>query len=330
MDNQLQGWVRRTLQSALFNESKMPSLLAEASQYRPLTSVCHSSGAAVALSTGWIWKSLTPAYQMKRAALIKVWKQSLNLEIKKLRAQTGKAKFPAGLEKSALLVEDWTQRLEGFWKHLTSMQENEAHMHLHCAKLAVRLTLHGFRGVDDLAGLQDKAITRISEVPREQTLLAKIVKEVDFLASQARVERLRRRLGMPEPSQGGPKSAHNIAGTLTVQRLGSLEESNRELQGQLGLSFQAGPRAVTEAMAVAKQKGQTKMVQEALADREEEIRLQGQRKSLPQVAAGLRAWHGFAVTVLNYDDAATIPPDSTDASPNSSAAFQMETAQPTT
>ena len=47
-------------------------------------------------------------------------------------------------------------------------------------------------------------------------------------------------------------------------------------------------------------------------NREEEIRLQSQRKSLAQVAAGLRAWHAFAVTILDYEEQATIPPDSAD------------------
>jgi hypothetical protein len=193
-----------------------------------------------------------------------------------------------------------------------SMQEHEAHMHLHCAKLAVRLILHGFRGVDDLAGLQPTAVARISDVPREQTLLTRIVTEVNYLAAQARSERLRRRLGVPEHSNRGPKSASDIADTLTPERLQSLEESNQQLQQNLGIQIQAGPRAVTRAMAAAKQKGQAREVLEALAAREDEVRLQSQRKSLAQVASGLRAWHAFAVTILDYDELATIPPQSTD------------------
>ena len=74
------------------------------------------------------------------------------------------------------MVDEWAARLENFYQHLSSMQEEAAHMHLHCAKLAVKLTLHGFRGVDDLAGLQPKAIARISDVPREQTLLSRVVR----------------------------------------------------------------------------------------------------------------------------------------------------------
>jgi hypothetical protein len=89
-----------------------------------------------------------------------------------------------------------------------------------------------------------------------------------------------------------------------------LEESNAELQASIGLQLAAGPRTAIRTMAVAKQRGQAREVLEALANREQELRLQIQRKSLPQVASGLRAWHEFATNVLDYDPQATIPPSS--------------------
>jgi hypothetical protein len=49
-------------------------------------------------------------------------------------------------------------------------------------------------------------------------------------------------------------------------------------------------------------------VEKMMTDRELQLRLSQQRKSLPQVAAGLRAWHLYATGVHGYDEKATLPP----------------------
>jgi hypothetical protein len=148
--------------------------------------------------------------------------------------------------------------------------------------------LAGFCSIDDSAGLQKSAIERLTTVPREQTLLAFTVRSMEFLAAQSRPERLRMRLGLPDPEGKGPRSAADIAATMTPENLNTLEQSNRELQEALGVQLQGGPQMAIQTLAAARQRGQVLEVQEALTNREQELRMHGQRKSLAQVAAGLR------------------------------------------
>ena len=49
-------------------------------------------------------------------------------------------------------------------------------------------------------------------------------------------------------------------------------------------------------------------VEEVLLARASALRMEGKRKSLPQVAAALRCWHAFAAEVLGYPESATLPP----------------------
>ena len=109
------------------------------------------------------------------------------------------------------------------------------------------------------------------------------VRQMDFLAAHSRMERLRSRLGVLEPEGQGPRSAGEIAATLTPENLNSLQESNEELQASIGLQLSSGPRLVISTVAHSKQQGQAREVQEALENREQEVRLQSQRKSLAQV-----------------------------------------------
>ena len=311
-DAQLQAWVRRVLQAANFDKTKLPSLLSEAQQYRPLAAVAHSSGAGVALSTAWLWDGLTEPQQKKRLALLRAWKAHIKVETDELKRRVGAARLPPGVKKGALMEKDWEKRLQAFTRYLSAMNGEEAHLHLHCARLAARLTLAGFAEVEDVAGMQPAMVQKLTDIPREQTLLTQFVHQMDHLTAQARMERLRRRMGMPEPEARGPRSAEALASTLTTENLESLRQSNAELQQSLGVRVDGGPRSAITSLASAKRKGMAMEVQEALRNRELELRLSSQRKSLPQVAAGLRAWHAFATEILDYDAAATIPPQSTE------------------
>jgi hypothetical protein len=308
--NRMQGWVTRVMQATLLDKAKLPQLLSEASQMRPSATVTHSTGAVIALRSDWIWEGIGEAQTRKRMALLKVWKLAVTKEIATQRSKFGKATWPPNLRRSELLEKGWKERLFDFERHLKSMQPDEAVMETHCCRLATRLLLAGFKAVEDLAGLPTPSIEKITMVPREQTLLTKVVHEMNWLAAQGRVERIRRSMGLQQPEKSGPRSAIQIAATLTPQQLASLEKSNEELQQQLKVQLDKGPRRAIDSMVKARERGQTKELQEMLANRETELRLSSQRKSLPQVAAGLKAWHIFATGVLQYSAEATLPPES--------------------
>ena len=63
------------------------------------------------------------------------------------------------------------------------------------------------------------------------------------------------------------------------------------------------------ALAKARERGKGAAVTQVLEQRESALRLKGQGKSLPQAAPGLRCWHAFATTFLDYGDLAMIPPE---------------------
>ena len=304
------SWVTRVMQAGLRDTSKLPVLLSEASQFRPTATITHCTGAGIALNSEWIWESLSPGQSRKRTALVRVWRLAVSKEISDMKRAHGKALLPAGLRRSQLMEKEWVERLKEFARHFESMQDEDRHMTLHCSRLATRLLLAGFRLISDLAGLPAAGVEKITNVPREQTLLTKVVYEMNELAAQSRVERMRRSMGLQEPAHMGPRSAMQIAATLTPEQLHALEKSNEELQQLLQVKLDAGPRAAMGALIRAKERGQTAEMQEMLVNKEHELRLSSQRKSLPQVAAGLKAWHVFATQILGYSDEATLPPES--------------------
>ena len=61
------------------------------------------------------------------------------------------------------------------------------------------------------------------------------------------------------------------------------------------LKFQHGVLKVRAA-------GKAAQVIRLLEQKERELRLENQRKSLPQVASGLRCWHAFGTALLDYDE----------------------------
>jgi len=193
------------------------------------------------------------------------------------------------------------------------------HEEQECAKLAVKLVVNGFRHMEELEGLPMSAIQKLTECPKEQAMLTQGIRVIEDLAFAARAARTRQALGLRSPNKSGPCSAGELADTLSPEALGSLEKSCKELEASLGVQLgwedekdgmkvRQGPRASAVALAEAVNAGRKDEVTRVLQLREDTLRLEAQRKSLPQVAAGLRCWHVFAASVLGYQEAATIPP----------------------
>ena len=85
----LKGCVSRVLQAALLDTTKLNALLTEAAQYKMSSILLRVTGAGPAVATAWIWSSLDPARQRKRAQLEQTWRQQMQEEIKEVKAKFG-------------------------------------------------------------------------------------------------------------------------------------------------------------------------------------------------------------------------------------------------
>jgi len=119
------------------------------------------------------------------------------------------------------------------------------------------------------------------QTPKELSILAMTVREMDTLLAQARVQKVRHSLGVLDPAESGPRSASELAATLTPQELAQLMNSNTELQKQIQVRISDGPRATLAQLIEAKKRGQAEQVLELLNQRELATRLQQQKRSLP-------------------------------------------------
>ena len=108
---------------------------------------------------------------------------------------------------------------------------------LECTRLAVRLVLAGFKMVEELEGLPESSIDRLTNVPKEQAILSQAVRTVGELGFSQRTQRTRRDLGLMELDRQGPLSADEVATGLSPEELERLESSNKILEAQLGIQI---------------------------------------------------------------------------------------------
>ena len=317
-ESMLRNWTANVLQAALLDTTKLPRLLTVAGQHRMTTLVLRSTGAGAVLGADWIWQSLTSWQQKKRAENLKNWRMQIRAETDACRTKWGKVSIPSGLLKSVLLDGGWKAHLTDLRRWL-SMLSLGPHEEQECAKLAVKLVVDGFKHMEELEGLPMSAIQSLTKCPKEQAMLTQGIRVIEDLAFAARAAKTRQALGLRSPDKPGPCSAGELADTLSPEALGTLETSCKELETFLGvqlgwenekddMKIRQGPRASAVALAEAVSAGRKDEVTRVLQLREDTLRLEAQRKSLPQVAAGLRCWHVFAASVLGYQEAATIPP----------------------
>ena len=318
-ETQLKEWTTRVLQAAMLDTTRLPKQLTEASQYAMRATTLRVSGAGPILAAEWIWRSLTPAQQTKRAQILRKWKTQLQKEKEEMKAKHGKVSYPPGAPQSLFLSSAWKSQVNDLREWLCMISSEGFDDDQPAARLAVRLVASGFRYTDDLEGLQPGAVTQITAIPKEQAMLLQAVRVVDELAFETRHKRARRAAGLDDLAKIGPRSAFEIAAGLSPEALKGIEQSNaameKELDVQLGwhvvddtLQARTGPRATTVALAKARARGESTTIMRFLEQKEHELRMETQRKSLPQVASGLRSWHAFATCILDYDESATLPP----------------------
>ena len=316
--NQALAWVERVLQSAMMDNTNQGSLLTRAHQLKPSMAILHTTGMGVALNSSWLWAGLTPTQDKKRRELAVQWQASVRQEKQDHKGSGAKGWLDPCLKKSLLISQEFKVRLEEMQQWLFTLSDDEA-LVPYTSRLAIKLLLQGFRSIDDLNGLMSEAVLKITDIPREQALLCKAIELVREVAQKRRSKQLRQELGLQDVETSGPRSAEQLAAGLTPEALEQLEVSNQELEKSLNISVgwerqdgclvKSGPRQTTAQLAAAVKSGQGMMVTAFLGQRELELKLETQRRSLPQVASALRCWHRFAVDLLSYGEEATLPPD---------------------
>ena len=108
-------------------------------------------------------------------------------------------------------------------------------------------------------------------------MLAKAVHDMDTLQAQARAKQLRQSLGVALAQDSGPRSVWELAATMTEDELQLLEVSTQEMQQQLGIAIDKGPRAATQQAIAARKAGHGDTVDKMLKDRELQLRMSQHR-----------------------------------------------------
>jgi len=301
----------------MMDNTNQASLLTRAHQLKPSMAILHTTGMGVALNSSWLWAGLTPTQDQKRRELATQWQATMRQEKQDHKDAGAKGWMDPSLKKSLLISQEFKVRLEEMQKWLFTLADDET-LIPYTSRLAIKLLLRGFRSIDDLNGLMSEAVLKITDIPREQALLCKAIELVREVAQKKRSRQLNQELGLQDVEASGPRSAEHLAASLTPEALGQLEVSNQELEKSLNISVgwerqdgclvKSGPRQTTAQLAAAVKSGQGMMVTAFLAQRELEVKMETQRRSLPQVASALRCWHRFAVDLLSYGEEATLPP----------------------
>ena len=106
-------------------------------------------------------------------------------------------------------------------------------------------------------------------------------------------------------------SAEVFAATLSPAHFEACQQAWDAQCSELQL-FDAGATPTAVISQVGKSRAQPAEIRALLEARAAQLRLGAKKGSLKAVASGLRAWHTFAQTVLEYPANATLPPRSAD------------------
>ena len=176
--------------------------------------------------------------------------------------------------------------------------------------VAVAVALRGFEKLEDLEGVaQEETATWISS-PAGAALLRKLTHKV-WLGSVRRRAQERAATAAEEALQTQPACAEAFAASLSEEQQGAAERAvanQFEEAGVVGLGSSLRPHAATAALEAARDQGHD--VLQLLDRRGAQLQLETRRRSLGSAASALRAWHGFAVAMLGYEAARTLPPRS--------------------
>ena len=178
-------------------------------------------------------------------------------------------------------------------------------------EIASRLcAVQGFTSLQALDGSSVEELKLFVSKPATIAALRRLLQAAqDFGERQAANKKRRRLLGMPQvAAPGTSSSADTFAANLNTEEIARFEAHACSALQAAGLkdSDELAPRARVAAYAAAKAQGAN--VAQVLALKVEELRMEPLRRNIKSIASALRMWHFFAMTILGYEAARTLPP----------------------
>ena len=221
-------------------------------------------------------------WRARRAALLKQWRTHSSSD--RSGTKSAPAKPFGGRAPSDFLMKVHQLR------DSLQLMEASAVCELWHLEAALVLVSKGFEQLQQLDGLYRKDLKSWSDNARVQTLL---FKALDAVTNAETVKRARISSGQPKL-----EAQHISADAVACQANEFWAEAD-------GLNVSpGGPRDRVAALA----KIQAHEAQRMLEIKAASLKASTQKRSLASVASGLRCWHQFAVTVLQYRPEETLPP----------------------
>jgi len=213
----------------------------------------------------------------------------------------------------ALKAKSYRAAIQEFVTWLLAVDPEPVEGHI-ARRVAINLVNHGFTSWSHLNGLVPEDFANLNLLPADVALLARaIAKACRVLEAEHTV--------LPTAASGcnlplAPEVRHNkgadadvVAASFSPEVLQQAEnEWFKEANsiGVAGLGVSLTPAAAISALGTAKLSGHC--VQPLLEQRVATLKRESNKKSLASVACGLKSWHAFAVSVLNYSHGSTLPP----------------------
>ena len=300
---------------------KLASCIQQLAKLHPTVEVLQTSGIGHLVADRHLWSLAGHIVQRRADALQARWRAAFK-HTKVASSSLGTSGPPkpfGGWESRAFL-----SFVKGFEKEAaaTSPETDRA---LRRA-VAVKAVLLGFTCFNQLAGTAEEDVIHFIPSPAARALFMRMA------ARSAGVrEACRKRLDYVVSSQAAASSsssspsswstsststassslasAQTLAATVKAVDPDKLQDAISKVMHQWEVPTRKGtPTAMVAALAAAQQQGEP--VQQVLLAKAAANRLDCKRASKSQVASALRLWHSFAVEVLAYDPAVSLPPQS--------------------
>lgn len=289
LDTQLaraQAWVEATLETWLIGcPDGLTKAITSAERLVVSKPILRKTGAGLLLATDLLWCAVDSRWQARRAKLVSVWKRSVQDDTGPVR---GKPVCPFRGLKPRGFKDAFADLLEAIRDKQLQVPTSWEH------RAVFTLMAKGFLHISHLEGVYPEQVRRWTDVPRVQTLLISAVQ----LANQHNQAKRQRKFSSGREDLGA-------VSTLSSEQVASSLAAFAPATGAW-CPENGGPAKVLASL----QAMPAQAAQAALQDHAASLQLQSQSRSLPSVASGLRLWHAYAVTILNYVPEHSLPPQS--------------------
>lgn len=291
---------RDSVVDAVLNKSSdvLHKLSISALKQQPSAQSLAVSGAGLLLADPAIWIIAGPETEKNATAALARWKRGAGST---KRIATAVPAHPLGPKKTkgCLLALDhfelWLAKFEGNFGSAVT-----------CKEVAKLFALRGFENWRQMRGLDNGDVQDLTQKPAAKAL---VVRALTF-ANSSEADCSRSQSSSSSGVAPGASSALEVMNfidpVVSLEREQLLEKNLSE-RGRAGLGISLKPSAAIDALSSA---GTLAPVDDVLDNMILEKKLDTNKKSTASIPSGLKAWHGFASRVLNYDESKTLPPRS--------------------